>query len=342
MPRIAAARALSLRVSSRRLSRCVMIDMQRDFLEPGGFGAALGNDVSRLAPPSRRRRALLAAFRRPGCRSSTRREAHRADLSDCPPAKRTRGGARCASATRARWAASWWRGEPGVDIIPALAPAPASSVIDKPGKGAFYATGLASFARARITHLVVGGVTTEVCVQTTLREANDRGYECLLVEDATESYFPEFKAATLGHGARSRRHRRLDRDRRSGDRRAGGIVTDARCLRHALGLSGSASNPARSVSPSGCRGDGVLRATAAGELAHYGTAACNFRSSGSAYCGRNGCGWRAASADDSPLALVEHFVLKKRRESHEVPAPEPDVEALPAIPAAHPCTRRRG
>jgi nicotinamidase-related amidase len=89
-------------------------------------------------------------------------------------------------------------GEPGNDIVPALAPLPGDTVIVKPGKGAFFATALGDILRyAGITHLLFAGVTTEVCVQTTMREANDRGYECLLVEDATESYFPEFKAATL-------------------------------------------------------------------------------------------------------------------------------------------------
>jgi len=89
-------------------------------------------------------------------------------------------------------------GEPGVEIIPDLAPLLGETVIDKPGKGAFYATGFSgTLAALGATHLLMTGVTTEVCVQTTMREANDRGFECLLVEDCTESYFPEFKAATL-------------------------------------------------------------------------------------------------------------------------------------------------
>jgi nicotinamidase-related amidase len=176
----------------------VMIDMQRDFLEPGGFGAALGNDVSRLAPAIAPAARLLAAFRRLRLPVIHTREAHRSDLSDCPPAKRTRGNAPLRIGDVGPMGRILVTGEPGVEIIPALAALPGEYVIDKPGKGAFYATPLSEVLAARgTTHLVVGGVTTEVCVQTTLREANDRGFECLLVEDATESYFPEFKAATL-------------------------------------------------------------------------------------------------------------------------------------------------
>jgi nicotinamidase-related amidase len=176
----------------------LMIDMQRDFLEPGGFGAALGNDVSRLAPAIAPAERLIGAFRRHGLLAIHTREAHRPDLSDCPPAKRRRGNARLRIGDLGPMGRILVAGEPGVEIIPALAPAPGEIVIDKPGKGAFYGTQLGEVLATRgITHLVVGGVTTEVCVQTTLREANDRGFECVLAEDATESYFPEFKAATL-------------------------------------------------------------------------------------------------------------------------------------------------
>ncbi len=176
----------------------VVIDMQRDFIEPGGFGASLGNDVSRLLPAVAPIAALLAAWRTRGWPVIHTREAHRADLSDCPPAKRLRGN----PARRIGDPGSMGRllvaGEPGTEIIAALSPAPGETVIDKPGKGMFWATGLHEALQSRgITHLVFTGVTTEVCVQTSMREANDRGYECLIVADATESYFPEFKAAAL-------------------------------------------------------------------------------------------------------------------------------------------------
>ena len=176
----------------------VVIDMQRDFLEPGGFGAALGNDVSRL-------RAILPATRRllDGCRAAGitvlhTRECHAPDLSDCPPAKRERGAPSLRVGDWGPMGCILVKGEPGAEIVPELAPLPGEAVVDKPGKGAFHATPLGGLlADAGITHLLIAGVTTEVCVQTTMREANDRGFACLLVEDATESYFPEFKAATL-------------------------------------------------------------------------------------------------------------------------------------------------
>jgi nicotinamidase-related amidase len=176
----------------------VVIDMQRDFVEPGGFGEALGNDVSRLAAIVPTVAELLALFRRKGWPVVHTREAHLPDLSDCPPAKRNRGDAPQRIGDPGPMGRLLVRGEPGNQILNAVAPLPGEIVIDKPGKGAFYATELgAMLQRLGITHLVLAGVTTEVCVQTTMREANDRGYECLLIEDATESYFPEFKAATL-------------------------------------------------------------------------------------------------------------------------------------------------
>ena len=176
----------------------VVIDMQRDFVEPGGFGASLGNDVRRLHGAIAPIASLLAAWRARGWPIVHTREAHKADLSNCPPAKRQRGNPSLRIGDAGPMGRLLISGEPGADIIPALAPASGELVIDKPGKGMFWSTGLHETLQARgITHLVLTGVTTEVCVQTSMREANDRGYECLLVEDGTESYFPEFKAATL-------------------------------------------------------------------------------------------------------------------------------------------------
>ncbi|MEQ9126469.1 MAG: isochorismatase family cysteine hydrolase [Alphaproteobacteria bacterium] len=176
----------------------VVIDMQRDFIEPGGFGASLGNDVSRLAAIVPTTRRLIEGFRQAGLPIVHTRECHLPDLSDCPPAKRERGRPSLRIGDAGPMGRILVRGEPGAEIVPALAPLPGEHVIDKPGKGAFYATGLGDLLeRLKVRQLVFAGVTTEVCVQTTMREANDRGYECLLATDATESYFPEFKAAAL-------------------------------------------------------------------------------------------------------------------------------------------------
>ena len=176
----------------------LVIDMQRDFVEPGGFGETLGNDVTRLQAIVPTVARLIALFRRIGWPVVHTREGHKPDLSDCPPAKRLRGSPTLRIGDVGPMGRILVRGESGHGIVPELAPLPGEIVIDKPGKGAFYATALsAELARLGTTHLVVAGVTTEVCVQTTLREANDRGFDCLLVEDATESYFPAFKAATL-------------------------------------------------------------------------------------------------------------------------------------------------
>ncbi|MEJ2687753.1 MAG: cysteine hydrolase [Gammaproteobacteria bacterium] len=176
----------------------LLIDMQRDFLLPGGFGETLGNDVSRLRPAISAARHLLDLFRARGLPVLHTREAHRPDLSDCPPSKRRRGNPPLHIGDVGPMGRILVIGEFGTDIVPDCAPLPGETVIDKPGKGAFYGTDLHQRLQSLgVTHLVVGGVTTEVCVQTTLREANDRGYDCLLVEEATESYFPEFKQATL-------------------------------------------------------------------------------------------------------------------------------------------------
>ena len=176
----------------------VVIDMQRDFVEPGGFGASLGNDVSLLHTAVAPIAALLAAWRARGWPVLHTRECHRPDLSDCPPAKRERGEPTLRIGDVGPMGRVLIAGEPGVNIISELAPVGEEWVIDKPGKGMFWATGLHERLHdAGITHLLVTGVTTEVCVQTSMREANDRGYTCLIVSDATESYFPEFKKAAL-------------------------------------------------------------------------------------------------------------------------------------------------
>jgi nicotinamidase-related amidase len=195
-----------IRVSARPFEfafppgRCalVVIDMQRDFIEPGGFGASLGNDVSHLAAAVPPARALLQAWRERGWPVVHTRESHAADLSDCPAAKRGRGSPALRIGDQGPMGRLLVRGEPGCEIVPELAPLPGETVIDKPGKGAFHATALqATLEHLGVTHLVFAGVTTEVCVQTTMREANDRGYDALLVEEATASYFPHFKAAAI-------------------------------------------------------------------------------------------------------------------------------------------------
>jgi nicotinamidase-related amidase len=176
----------------------MIIDMQRDFLEPGGFGAALGNDVHRLQAIVPTLQALLHFFRQHHLPIFHTLECHQPDLSDCPPSKRDRGQGALKIGDVGPMGRILVQGEPGNQIIPELSPQAGEYIIPKPGKGAFYNTSLqADLQAAGITHLLVTGVTTEVCVQTTLREANDRGYTCLLVEDCTESYFPAFKQATL-------------------------------------------------------------------------------------------------------------------------------------------------
>jgi biuret amidohydrolase len=179
-------------------SALVIIDMQRDFVEPGGFGESLGNDVRPLQAIVPACRAVLEAWRAVGGLVVHTREAHKPDLSDCPPAKRERGTPRLRIGDAGPMGRILVAGEPGNQIVADLAPAAGEIVIDKPGKGAFYATGLHEILWERaITHLLFMGVTTEVCVQTSMREANDRGYDCLLLTDCTESYFPRFKEATL-------------------------------------------------------------------------------------------------------------------------------------------------
>lgn len=176
----------------------VIIDMQRDFVEPGGFGETLGNKVALLQAIIPATARLLAAFRAAGLPVIHTRECHRPDLSDCPPAKRQRGKPSLRIGDPGPMGRILISGEPGADIIPELYPVEGEIVLDKPGKGAFYATPLGELlAERKIRQLVFAGVTTEVCVQTTMREANDRGFEGLLATDATESYFPEFKQAAI-------------------------------------------------------------------------------------------------------------------------------------------------
>jgi nicotinamidase-related amidase len=171
----------------------VIIDMQRDFLEPGGFGESLGNDVGLLAAAVAPCRTLLDAARRAGMLVVHTREGHRPDLSDAPRAKVERGAPSLRIGAPGPMGRILIRGEPGHDIVAALAPIAGEPIVDKPGKGAFFATDLHELLRnRRIDTLVVCGVTTEVCVHTTVREANDRGYRCIVPGDCCASYFPEF------------------------------------------------------------------------------------------------------------------------------------------------------
>ena len=176
----------------------VIIDMQRDFLEPGGFGAALGNDVTLLRTAVAPCRDVLAAVRPLGLLVIHTREGHRPDLSDAPPHKVERGDPKNRIGARGPMGRILVRGEPGHDIIAELYPLQDEPVIDKPGKGAFYQTDLELMLRNRgIDTLFVAGVTTEVCVNTTVREANDRGFRCVVLSDCCASYFPEFHQAGL-------------------------------------------------------------------------------------------------------------------------------------------------
>jgi nicotinamidase-related amidase len=181
---------LSIRLDKTAL---IIIDMQRDFLEPGGFGATLGNDVSRLQAAIGPCREVLAAARKAGLLVIHTREGHRPDLSDAPPLKVERGDPALRIGAPGPMGRILIRGEPGHDIIPELYPIPGEPVIDKPGKGAFYQTDLELMLHNRsVDTLLVCGVTTEVCVNTTVREANDRGFRCIVVADCCGSYFPEF------------------------------------------------------------------------------------------------------------------------------------------------------
>src|SRR5689334_13559887 len=166
----------------------IIIDMQRDFLEPGGFGETLGNDVSLLTRAIAPCRAVLDAFRAAGLLVIHTREGHRGDLSDAPKAKLERGKPSMRIGDPGPMGRILIRGEAGHDIIEELYPLASEAVIDKPGKGAFYATDLDVLLHNEgIQNLIVCGVTTEVCVNTTVREANDRGYRCVVLADCCAS-----------------------------------------------------------------------------------------------------------------------------------------------------------
>jgi biuret amidohydrolase len=187
-----AAEPQSISIDLKRTA-LIIIDMQRDFLEPGGFGETLGNDVSLLQAAVVPLQAVLAAARAAGMLVIHTREGHRPDLSDAPPAKVERGAPSKRIGDVGPMGRILVRGEPGHDIVSALYPIAGEPVIDKPGKGAFYQTDLESMLKNRgIENLLVAGVTTEVCVNTTVREANDRGYRCIVLGDCCASYFPEF------------------------------------------------------------------------------------------------------------------------------------------------------
>lgn len=176
----------------------LIIDMQRDFLEPGGFGESLGNDVSLLRTAIEPCKKVLNAARATGMFIIHTREGHDPDLSDLPPAKKLRGNPKVSIGDQGPMGRILVRGEAGHDIIPELYPQPGEPIIDKPGKNAFWATDLDLILHNRnINTLIVCGVTTEVCVHTSVREANDRGYNCAVVGDATGSYFPEFQRVGL-------------------------------------------------------------------------------------------------------------------------------------------------
>lgn len=176
----------------------LIIDMQRDFVLPGGFGEALGNDVTPLQATIAPTKRVLEAARKIGLLVVHTREGHRPDLTDCPPSKLVRGRGKTRIGDPGPMGRILVRGEIGHDIVPELYPQAGEPVIDKPGKGAFYATDLELILRDRgIKTLIVCGVTTEVCVNTTVREANDRGYECVVLSDCVGSYFAQFQQAAL-------------------------------------------------------------------------------------------------------------------------------------------------
>lgn len=176
----------------------ICIDFQRDFMEPKGFGETLGNDVSTLRETIEPTKKLLEKARELGMFIIHTREGHRPDLTDLHPAKRDRGNPTLRIGDEGPMGRILVRGEAGHDIIPELYPREGEVILDKPGKDSFYGTDLEVMLTAQgIKTLIITGVTTEVCVQSTARAANDRGFECIILSDCTASYFPEFKQSAL-------------------------------------------------------------------------------------------------------------------------------------------------
>jgi len=176
----------------------MVIDVQNDFVNPGGFGEFLGNDVSLLRAVINPIKNVLEVVRGTEIRVIHTREGHRPDLSDCPQSKLRRGNLKISIGDEGPMGRVLIRGQKGHDIIDELKPLEGEPIIDKPGKGSFYATDLHLMLQNwGIKYLVITGVTTEVCVHTTVREANDRGYECLVLDDCVASYFPEFQDTGL-------------------------------------------------------------------------------------------------------------------------------------------------
>jgi biuret amidohydrolase len=180
-------------------SALIIIDMQRDFLDAGGYAAMAGMDVAALRRPIPHIRALLDFARKNNLLVVHTREGHRPDMCDCPPAKLARSkqaGAEIGSL--GPLGKLLIRGEYGHDIIDELKPIDGEPIVDKPGYGAFHQTDLAQILTShQTTQLLICGVTTEVCVQSTLREAVDRGYECVLVSDACGSAYADLHNAAI-------------------------------------------------------------------------------------------------------------------------------------------------